>query len=170
VTILGTALSGIGLGAVMGVLWWWIAPTEQWVKVDGGLGAAELTSPTWFAADGWFLVLGLCAGLVLAGGSWIWARTQPVALVVGLVVGAALLSVVAWAVGGVLGPPDPNTVAAAVAVGSTVDGSLGLRAMGVLAAPMVSALALASLLLATTSVSDTRAQEAPDEPVVPTGF
>jgi hypothetical protein len=167
---MGTALTGIGLGAVMGVLWWWITPTEQWIKVDGGLGAAELTSPNWFAADGWFLVLGVVAGLLLTGISWVWARRHPLALVVGLVIGASLLSVVAWSVGGVLGPPDPNVAAASVAVGSTVDGSLGLRALGVLAAPVISALALVSLLLATMSVSDGRAQVVPQQSVSPTAF
>jgi hypothetical protein len=167
---MGTALTGIGLGAVMGVLWWWITPTEQWIKVDGGLGPAELSSPNWFAADGWFLVLGVVAGLVLTGISWVWARQHPVALVVGLLIGASLLSLVAWSVGGVLGPPDPNGAAASLAVGATVDGALGLRAMGVLAAPVVSALALVSLLLATASVSDSRSQSIPQEPVGPTGF
>ena len=170
VTVLGTALTGLVLGAVTGVLWWWITPTEQWIKVDGGLGAAELSSPNWFAADGWFLVLGVLAGLLLTGISWVWARRNPIALVVGLLVGAALLSVVAWSVGGFLGPPDPNVAAASVAVGSTVEGSLGLRALGVLAAPVISALALVSLLLATMSVAEAGMPAAPQEPVGPTGF
>lgn len=170
VTVMGTALTGLCLGAVMGVLWWWITPTEQWIKVDGGLGAAELSSPNWFAADGWFLVLGVVAGLLLTGISWVWARRHPVALVLGLLIGASLLSVVAWSVGGFLGPPDPNVAAASVAVGSTVDGSLGLRALGVLAAPVISALALVSLLLATMSVADPAAAAIPQERVGPTGF
>jgi hypothetical protein len=170
VVVIGTALTGIGLGAVMGVIWWWITPTEMWIKVDGGLGAADLSSPTWFAADGWFLIIGVVFGLVLTGISWMWARQHPIALVTGLLLGAALLSVVAWSVGGVLGPPDPNVTATSVAVGATVDGSLGLRALGVLAAPVISALALVSLLLATTSVSDGRGQPVPQEPVGPTGF
>ena len=42
--------------------------------------------------------------------------------------------------GGALGPPDPDTVAETAEVGTTVDGALGLRALGVLCAPALTAL------------------------------
>jgi hypothetical protein len=162
---MGSALVGIGLGVVMGIAWWWVTPTEQWVKIEGGVGPKQLTSSAWFAADGWFLILGVVAGLILTIATWWWWRSRPVALVIGVVVGASLLAVVAWALGGVLGPADPNIAAGSLAVGATVDGSLGLRAMGVLAAPLVSALALLSLALATSSVTADRYQAAPEPPV-----
>lgn len=153
VMVIGAALTGIALGAVMGVVWWLVTPTEQWIKVEGGLGAAQISSPSWFAADGWFLIIGVVAGLVLAGVTWTWARRHPFSLLVGVLLGAVLLSLVAWSVGGVIGPPDPATAAASLAIGDQVDGSLGLRALGVLAAPPIAALALLALLLATVSVS-----------------
>ena len=106
---IGDCAHRVGLGAVMGVVWWLVTPTEQWIKVDGGLGAAQISSPNWFAADGWFLVIGVLAGLVLAGVSWIWARRNPITLVVGLLIGAALLSSVAWSVGGSSDHPTPTS-------------------------------------------------------------
>lgn len=165
----GTALTGAVLGLVVGVLWWLITPSEQWLAFDGGLGAADLNSPDWFAADGWFLVLGVLGGLLLTGLTWVWARTAPVAMVVGLILGAALLALVAWSVGGLLGPPDPREAADGLAVGATIDGSLGLRALGVLAAPAVSALALVTLLLAMSPVVEDRLAAVPEESGEPVG-
>jgi hypothetical protein len=163
VVVAGTALTGIALGAVMGVLWWWVTPTERWVKLDGGLGAAELNTSSWFAADAWFLILGVVAGIGLAVISWRWARRAPVAMVLGIVVGSVLLAAVAWSLGGILGPPDPTVTAKSVAVGTTIEGSLGLRAVGVLGAPAVSALALVSLLLAMSKVADEPPLQGPDD-------
>jgi hypothetical protein len=151
----------VALGVAMGVAWWALAPTEQWVKVEGGLGPQQLASSSWFGADGWFLVLGLVFGLILAALSWRWGKSRPVSTVVGVVVGAALLAVVAWSVGGLLGPPDPQAASTDVPVGATVEGSLGLRAMGVLAAPVVTALALLVLLL---SLAPVREAESLTEP------
>ena len=165
--VVATGLAGVLVGVIVGVLWWVITPSEQWVTLDGGLGAADLNAPSWFAADGWFLILGLVGGLALASVTWWWAREKPVAVVVGLVIGSALLAVVAWSVGGVLGPPDPEDAAASLALGATVDGSLGLRAMGVLAAPAVSALALVSLLIAMAPVREGLRPSVPDEQVEP---
>jgi hypothetical protein len=162
-TVIGPALVGIGVGAVMGIVWWWIAPTERWIKGEDGLGPQQLTSPAWFAADGWFLILGVIAGLILTTLAWFWWRSRPIALVVGVLLGGSLLAAVAWALGGILGPPDPNGAASSLAVGATVDGSLGLRAMGVLAAPLVSALALLSLLLSTATIRPDEHLVVPDQ-------
>jgi len=162
---IGTALTGLALGVVMGAVWWWVTPTEQWIRIDGGLGAADLSASSWFAADGWFLILGVIAGLLLTGITWALFRTRPVALVIGIVLGAALLSLVAWSVGGVLGPPDATSVADSLPIGSNVDGSLGLRALGVLGAPAVSALALLALLIAVAPVTEDWQRQVPQQPV-----
>lgn len=151
----------LAIGAVMGVLWWWITPSERWVKLDGGFGAAQLSSPSWFAADGWFLILGSLAGVVLVAASWRLGKGQPRALVVAVVIGSALVSVVAWTVGGLLGPPDVDAAAESVAVGDVVDGSLGLRALGVLGAPAVASLATLAMMLSMASVSDERGAGVP---------
>lgn len=158
-----TALVGVALGAVMGLIWWWVAPTEQWrVIKDGALVPAEVGFNAWFAADGWFVVLGAIAGVLLTVISWRRGRRSPVALVVGVVVGGALLALTAWSLGGVLGPPDPKSIADTAALGSIVEGALGLRAFGVLCAPLLTALTTLALLVASAHV-----EEPPAEPALP---
>jgi len=145
----------------MGALWWWLTPPEQWVKLDGGFGAAQLSSPSWFAADGWFLILGVISGAALVAASWRFGRRHPSALVVGIAIGSLLVAVVAWTLGGMLGPPDVETVADSAAVGKVIDGSLGLRALGVLGAPGVAALAILAMTLSLAAVTDERAEWVP---------
>ncbi len=149
-----TGFIALVLGAVMGLVWWWAAPTEQWTVVEGGLVPADLGFTAWFSADGWFLALGAVAGVVLAGASWRRGRTRPVVLTLGIIIGAGLVSLVAWALGGALGAPDPQTVAETASVGTVVEGSLGIRAMGVLFAPALAALTVQALLLSSAKLSD----------------
>lgn len=149
-----TVLLAIALGALMGLTWWWISPTEQWVVVDGGLAPADAGYTGWFSADGWFLVLGAVAGVLLAGIAWPRGRRRPVALAVGIVIGAGLVSLVAWTLGGALGPPDPQTVVETAAQGAVVPGALGIRATAVLVAPALTALTLLVLLLASARIDD----------------
>lgn len=158
-----TAVVGIALGALMGLIWWWVAPTEEWRVVESGaLVPSEIGFNAWFAADGWFLVLGAIAGVLLTLISWRRGRGNPVALVVGVIAGGALLALTAWSVGGVLGPPDPTTVADTAELGATVEGALGLRAFGVLCAPLLTALTTLALLVASA-----RVEEAGTEPASP---
>ncbi|MEO8106475.1 MAG: hypothetical protein ABI720_04080 [Actinomycetes bacterium] len=142
-----TILVGAALGVVMGVLWWWVAPTEQWVVSDAGLTPAEVGFTEWFDADAWFLVWGAGAGVLLTAISWRPGRDRPVALVLGIVVGAGVVALVAWAVGGALGAPDPQTVAETADVGTAVPGALGIRATAVLFAPSLTSLTVLALLL-----------------------
>ncbi len=158
-----TAVVGIALGALMGLIWWWVAPTEEWRVVEGGaLVPSEIGFNAWFAADGWFLVLGAIAGVLLTLIVWWRGRRQPVALVVGVIIGAGLIAVSAWTLGGVLGPPDPSVVAETAEPGTTVDGALGLRALGLLCAPALTALTLLALFVASA-----RVEEAATEPASP---
>ncbi len=155
--VVRVALIAIAIGAVMGALWWWITPTEQWVKLDGGFGAEQLSSPSWFAADGWFMILGVISGAALVAFTWRFGKRRVIALVVGIVIGSALIAVVAWTLGGMLGPPDVDAVAESAAVGEVIDGSLGLRALGVLAAPAIASLAILAMMLSLATVTDERA-------------
>ena len=156
-----TGLIAIGIGVLMGLVWWWVAPTESWTVVEGGLVPADLGFNAWFAADGWFAVLGVVAGVLLAAISWRRGRRKAVALVVGVVVGGGLVAVTAWALGGALGPPDAQTAAESAEIGSTVEGALGIRAFGVLFAPVLAALTVTALLLARTSVGDEVSADVP---------
>lgn len=161
--VIETAVIGVVLGALMGVVWWWIAPTEQWTVVKPGVVfPADVGYNAWFAGDGWFLVLGAVSGVLLTVIGWRRGRRQPVALVIGVIVGAALLAVTAWTLGGALGPPDPETVAETAEVGTTLDGALGLRALGVLCAPALTALTLLALLVASARVEEAAAEPSPN--------
>lgn len=154
-----TAVVGVALGAVIGLIWWWVAPTEQWRVAEGGaLVPSQIGFNAWFAADGLFLVLGAVAGIALTLISWRRGRRNPVALVVGVITGGALLALTAWSLGGVLGPPDPKSVADAAELGTTVEGALGLRALGVLCAPLLTALTTLALLVASAHVGDPSAK------------
>lgn len=144
----------IGLGAMMGLVWWWVSPTELWTVIDGGLVPADAGFNAWFAADGWFAVLGVAAGALLAVISWRRGHRNAVAQVIGVIVGGGLVAVTAWALGGALGPSDAQTAAETADVGSTVEGALGIRAFGVLLAPVLAALTVTALLLARTAVDD----------------
>lgn len=157
-----TVVVGIVVGAVMGLIWWWVAPTEEWVVVDGGLVPVDLGFTAWFAADGWFLVLGAIAGLVLTLATWRRGRRHPVGLVIGVILGAGLLAVTAWALGGALGPPDPRSVAESADQGTRVEGELGLRALGVLCAPALTALTMLALLIASARVEQAVVEPPPD--------
>jgi len=158
---ISVALVSLAIGAVMGALWWWITPSEQWVKLDGGFGAAQLSSPSWFAADGWFLILGVISGASLVAATWRFGRRYPSALVVAIAIGSVLIAVVAWTFGGMLGPPDVEAAADSAAVGGVIDGSLGLRALGVLGAPGIAALAILAMMLSLAAVTDERAESVP---------
>lgn len=149
-----TGVIAIGLGVLMGLVWWWVAPTEQWTVLDDGLVPADVGFDAWFAADGWFAVLGVVAGVLLAVVSWRRGRRIAVAQVIGVIVGGGLVAVTAWALGGALGPPDAQTAAETADVGSTVEGALGIRAYGVLFAPVLAALTVTALLLARTVAGD----------------
>jgi hypothetical protein len=157
-----TAVVGIALGALMGLIWWWLAPSEEWRVVKGGaLVPAEIGFDAWFAADGWFLVLGAIAGVLLTLITWRRGRGSPVALAVGVIVGGALLALTAWSLGGLLGPPDPKAVADTAELGTTVEGALGLRALGVMCAPLLTALTTLALLVASARVDETAAESVP---------
>lgn len=149
-----TCLVAAVLGALMGLVWWWVAPTEQWIVVDGGLAPADAGFTAWFAADAWFLVLGAVAGVFLAAISWRPGRHRPLALVVGVIVGAALVALVAWALGGALGAPDPGDAATTAEAGTTLPGALGIRAIGVVFGPALTSLTVLALLLSNARLDE----------------
>ncbi|MGW6910628.1 AAA family ATPase [Streptomyces sp. NPDC054940] len=110
-------------GALLGVLWWWLAPSvplvgevldKNWVvyfKDTEGEQAAGV--------DGTFTLLALAFGLVSAVVVFLIRRRGGVPLVVGLAVGAFLGSLLAWKVGVWLGPSQ-DVIAHAKEVGKGV--------------------------------------------------
>ncbi|WP_017587273.1 hypothetical protein [Nocardiopsis ganjiahuensis] len=122
------------LGALLGPLWWWLAPRPEVVVLpDGGVftGASE----TVFAGEGYFAVITAVAGLVtgyvtyMVQFSLARRRFEDLRLV-GLVAGAlgsAAASVLLWRIGVALDASARETVLAADA-GDTVVAALQLQA------------------------------------------
>ena len=95
------------LGVLMGLAWAGLAPTPP-ASGTAGLDPYAATSEVFIAADGWFALLGLPAGLI--HGILAVRRRQPARIIV---VTSLLGCLVAWGVGVAIGPA-------------------GLRALGVL--------------------------------------
>jgi hypothetical protein len=170
------------LGAPVGVLWWLVSPQTEVTVVAGGVTLSETEAQAFVAADGWFAILTLAAGIICglvvaflggAGGSDGTSGAHgpdgtgrpdgtsrpdgPVAAI-GLAAGGALAALIAWRTGVFLGRvPDPIAASASAAVGTILPVSLKLRATGVLLAWAIGALgAFLTAMLASREPPDSR--------------
>ncbi|MCB5910491.1 ABC transporter permease [Streptomyces pinistramenti] len=137
-------------GALLGVLWAWLAPHIPLVADTRNVYLKNTEGEEAIGADGTFLLLSLGFGLVSGAVVFLFRRRGGIPLVVALVVGGLLGAVLGWQLGMTLGPTD-DVVAHAKQVGTgvTFDGPLRLQAMGVLlgwpVGAMVAQLALTGL-------------------------
>jgi hypothetical protein len=147
-----SGLVALSAGPILGVLWWWLAPTIPFDVLDGSVFSAPNTPSDWFGVDGWFLVVGGVLGLVV--GAVVFARrgTHPVSAALGMTVGCLLAAGVGWWVGRALGPAPLESQFAAAAAGEQVLRPLQVLAPGVLLAPAVAALAAFGGLVASVGV------------------
>ncbi|MDF3148800.1 MULTISPECIES: AAA family ATPase [unclassified Streptomyces] len=97
-------------GALLGALWWWLAPSvplvgdvvdKSWVVYFKDTEGEQAVG-----VDGTFTLLALVFGLVSAVAVFLWRRRGGVPLVVALAVGGFLGSLLAWRVGVWLGPAE----------------------------------------------------------------
>ncbi|WP_091943781.1 DUF2567 domain-containing protein [Trujillonella endophytica] len=130
------ALTGIPAG----LMWWLLAPREDYRVVADGVQPLGDTSAELFAADDAVFVL-IMAGLGLLAGiaGWLLRRRRGVALLAGLAVGTGMAGLLAWQLGELLGPgPD---AAELDDVGATVTTRLELASTPALTvAPFVAVL------------------------------
>lgn len=145
VAVLGTSLA---LGLVGGVLWWLLTePALFEVGEQGTLGMGEVELADRFSATGWFTVLAVVFG-VLSGGALTWWRSRdPILTAVLLVAGSVLGTLVMAGVGRLLGPADPETVAATARPGTLVPAALEVGAGVVYLVWTIAALAGALMVL-----------------------
>lgn len=117
-------------GALLGVLWWWLAPhvplvgdivDEKWVVYLGDSEGEQAVG-----VDGTFTLLALGFGVVSAFVVFLLRRRGGVPLVVALGVGGLLGSLLAWRVGIWLGPAQ-DVIAHAKSVGKGVSFSAPLK-------------------------------------------
>ncbi|MER7715840.1 AAA family ATPase [Streptomyces flaveolus] len=131
VTLVAVALSG----ALLGVLWWWLAPSVPLVGdvVDGSwvVYLKDSEGEQAVGVDGTFTLLALGFGVLSALVVFLLRRRGGVPLVVALGVGAFLGSLLAWRVGVWLGPgQDVIAHAREVGKGATFSAPLKLGAKG----------------------------------------
>lgn len=127
-----TVLGCLVLGALMGVVWSRLAPTAPLSVTEAGAVLDETASGSLIADDGWFAVLGGGLGLVTAILGWLGWRHRVLAVGTGLTVGSLLGGLLAWRVGGWLGPAPLHVQAVGAQVGAVLHMPLTIRATAVL--------------------------------------
>ncbi|QKW49393.1 hypothetical protein [Streptomyces buecherae] len=128
-------------GALLGVLWVWLAPRVQMVLIGNAVYPKNSESEEAIGADGTFVLIGLGAGLVTAAVVFCFRRAAGVPVVLALALGGLLGSWLGWRFGVFLGP-DTDIAASAREAGErvTFDGPLELGAKGALLAWPVAAM------------------------------
>ncbi|WP_063763509.1 hypothetical protein [Streptomyces sp. NRRL S-646] len=132
-------------GALLGVLWWWLAPhvplvgdvvDKSWVVY-----LSDSEGEQAIGVDGTFTLLAVAFGAVSALGVFLWRRRGGVPLAVALGFGGLLGSLLAWKLGVWLGPSqDVIAHAEQVGKGVTFSAPLKLGAKGALLAWSLAAL------------------------------
>jgi hypothetical protein len=107
-------------GVLGGVLWSRVVEPAQFTKLANGGSMGEDQLARQFGSDGWFVVIGAGAGLLLGLLLSLWRSRDPVLTTVLLVVGGGLAAVVAATVGHLLGPGSTSQALAAAKLGGKV--------------------------------------------------
>ncbi len=128
-------------GVAAGLLWWWLAPRADFRITDTGPVVIGNPPAELLVADDGVLALILVGfGLVAGAAAWFLRSRRGVATVLALAVGASLMAVVAWQLGGLLGAGPSKAELADV--GTVVTTALRLRSIPALAlAPFAALLA-----------------------------
>ncbi|MPY58867.1 AAA family ATPase, partial [Streptomyces spongiae] len=131
IIMVGVALAG----ALLGVLWWWLAPHVPLVSDGGAVYLRDTEGEQAVGVDGTFTLLALGFGAVSALVVFLVRRRGGVPLVVALAVGGLLGSLLAWRLAVWLGPEqDVAAHAKEVGEGVTFSAPLKLGAKGALLA------------------------------------
>jgi Protein of unknown function (DUF2567) len=127
--MVAVALAVAVLGAPLGWLWAWLTPDVPVQVVPGGVVPTEEQPEEFFAADGWFILLGVAFGLLAAVAVWFLLRRHrgPVALVA-VTVGAVGAGLLAWWVGHRIGLSGYRHQVRQAAAGTELDRPPELRA------------------------------------------
>lgn len=137
VVFAATAVSGV----LLGLLWLWLAPRIPLISDNTAVFLKDTEGEEAIGADGTFVLLALAFGLVTSALVFFFRRRGGVPLVVALALGGLLGAVIAWKVGGWLGPTsDVVAHARAAGKGVTFDAPLELNMKGALLAWPVAAM------------------------------
>ncbi|MCG5451685.1 DUF2567 domain-containing protein [Micromonospora hortensis] len=130
--VLGVVLALAALGVPLGLLWAALAPDTPVLKTAEGAIYAEPQPEQPIAADGWFSLLGLAFGLLVAFALWFVLRRWrgPVGLLAA-VLGTLVAAPVAWQVGRRIGLAAFDRLLATAPAGQAFSKPADLRAGGV---------------------------------------
>lgn len=120
------------LGVPLGLLWATLAPDTPVLQTESGAVYGESQPEQPIAADGWFSLLGLGFGVLVAVGLWFLLRRSrgPIGLAAA-VLGSLGAALVAWQVGQQVGLATFEHLLATAAEGQTFGQPAQLRAGGV---------------------------------------
>jgi hypothetical protein len=150
-TALVGVLAGLAvavLGAPLGVLWHFLAPTVP--VIDAGANGFVVNDPSpeeYIAADGWFTIIGFAFGLILAIVAWmVLRRDRGPALLLGVTIGALGAAPLAWWTGRMIGRSAYEHWRTVAAAGGTYAAPPDLHAKGALLVPAFAAVIVLTLL------------------------
>ncbi|WP_052488617.1 hypothetical protein [Streptomyces sp. 150FB] len=151
VVLVALAVSGV----LLGLLWLWLAPRTPLISDATAVFLKDTEGEEAIGADGTFVLLALAFGLVSAVVVFLFQRRGGIPQVLGLALGGLLGAIVAWKVGGWLGPTsDVVAHAKQVGKGVTFDAPLELKMKGALLAWPVAAMIIHLALTALFSPRD----------------
>lgn len=127
------------LGAPLGLLWHYVAPTVELVKTSSGWYPMAAEPEGFVADDGWFVVIGVGAGVVVAVGAWLLLRRwRGPAILAAVAVGSFACAALAGWVGHRIGLTEYQRLVRDAVVGTKIQRLPGLRiGEGKLVQPLV---------------------------------
>lgn len=125
----GLVALALGLGALAGVVWWWLTDLPSYlVGPDGGASTSERGLAQVLGSDAWFTGIGVVVGLLLGILAWRRLRGLGWGVVLAGPLTALAAALVCWAVGHALGPGEFTSRLAAAKPGDRVPIVLTLQA------------------------------------------
>ncbi|HEX6873539.1 MAG TPA: hypothetical protein VF163_20770, partial [Micromonosporaceae bacterium] len=116
------------LGGPLGWLWSGLAPRLSVIKAEDGFFYADPEPEQAIAADGWFALLGLALGGLIAVLAWtLLRRHRGVTMILALAIGSLAAAWLAWWVGTRIGMVQFEQARDAAAFGQRVNAPLSLR-------------------------------------------
>jgi hypothetical protein len=143
-----TTLAVAVLGAPLGVLWHYLSPTVP--LIDAGQNGIVVNDPSpeeYIASEGWFALLGLGFGVVVAIVAWMLLRRhRGPGLLAGVTLGALGAAGAAWLLGRQIGLAAYEQWRDTAVAGATYNAPPDLHARGTLLVPAFAAAIVMTLL------------------------